>query len=77
MTNQFIIELIEKLDNKYDEITYDELMNILKVTVNKNTMLGDLSNLINSLDKEIIYPMTRFQSNPDTYTFTYQLREEI
>lgn len=76
MANNFIIELVERLDNKYDEITYDELLNILKVTVNKNTMLGDLTNLINSLDKEIIYPMKRFQSTQDTYTFTYQLREE-
>ena len=76
MVNQFIIDIIEKLDTKYDEITYDELMNMLKVTVNKNTMLGDLSDLIRELDKEIMYPMKRFHSDNNTYTFTYQLREE-
>ena len=76
MVNQFIIDIIEKLDTKYDEITYDELMNMLKVTVNKNTMLGDLNDLIRELDKEIMYPMKRFHSDNNTYTFTYQLREE-
>ena len=76
MVNQFITDIIEKLDTKYDEITYDELMNMLKVTVNKNTMLGDLNDLIRELDKEIMYPMKRFHSDNNTYTFTYQLREE-
>ena len=76
MINNFLVELLEKLDNRYDEIVYDECINILKVRVDKTNTFKDLSGLVEELSKEIMYPLQSFHSNPNSYTFTYRLRDK-
>lgn len=68
--------LLERLDEKYDCVVYDECINMLKVRVDKTMLLISLSDLIDDLSKEIRYPLVRFNSTPTTYTFTYTLTQK-
>lgn len=64
------------MDSKYDYVSYDTTLNIMILKVNKKDNTKRLKDIMNDLSREMKYPLLKFHSDDETYTFTYSLDKE-
>ena len=64
------------LDNKYDCVVYDTTLNIIALKVDKNATSKNLKEIMNDLSREMKYPLLKFHSDNESYTFTYSIKDE-